>query len=221
MTTVLKRLWTDERGFIVSAEIVLIVTIGVLGVIVGISSVATTINNELNDVSSAFGAVDQSYWYSGQVKLGHAGVTGSGYADAQDFCDCTTIVRTVPGVKIQTGSSGLLPPPITPPVVSPPPAPPSGPCDTGPCPKGGAPGFDSPPKPHAHPHPHTGIGRIMAPESFSHPVPPPCPPAYRAVPCPVPFAPHHHHGHPQKAPRDKVGPRLKPHPEPKFQRRKR
>ena len=138
MTTLLKRLWNDERGFIVSAEIVLIVTIGVLGIIVGINSVASSINNELNDVSSAFGAVDQSYWYSGLVKVGHSGISGSAFSDSQDFCDCTSIVRTVPGAKIQTGNPvppigpppRVVPPPVAPPVCPPatvPPAVPHGP----------------------------------------------------------------------------------------------
>lgn len=101
MLTLTKRFWHDEGGFIVSAELVLITTIGVLGMIVGLNSVATAINSELNDISNAFGTIDQSYWYSGLVKWGHSGVPGSAYADARDFCDCTTIVPTAPLVKGQ------------------------------------------------------------------------------------------------------------------------
>ena len=112
MKHLLKEIWKDERGFVVSAELVLIMTIGVLGMVVGISSIASSITNEMNDISNAFGAVDQSYWYSGLVKPGHAGVSGSGYADGQDDCDCLTIVRTIPRVK-----TPLTTPPIPPRVV--------------------------------------------------------------------------------------------------------
>lgn len=107
------RFWNDDRGFIISAEIVLVVTIGVLGMIVGINAVASAVNNELNDISSAIGALDQSYWYSGFVKFGHSGVVGSAFSDSQDFCDCTSIVPTPPPVKIQNV-------PNTPPVPVPP-----------------------------------------------------------------------------------------------------
>lgn len=219
MTTLLKRLWNDERGFIVSAEIVLIVTIGVLGIIVGISSVASSINNELNDISGAFGAVDQSYWYSGMVKFGHSGVAGSAFADTRDYCDCTTIVRTVPGAKLQARGPLPAPPPIAPPApprVAPPPRPA---CPTG-CPPAAA------PCPHGRPcAPAIGAtGHLAAPEHCPDPLP--CPPAYRRIPCPVPALPHHppHAGRPRLGPHEpphgRFGPRLKPRPEPKFRRRR-
>jgi Flp pilus assembly pilin Flp len=120
MRNIVKTLWKDERGFVVSAELVLIVTIGVLAMIVGISSIASSINNEMNDISNAFGALDQSYWYSGFLKVGHSGVAGSGFVDRQDFCDCSTIVRTIPRVKAPL----LAPPrafPAAPPRLIPPP----------------------------------------------------------------------------------------------------
>ena len=119
MLTLTKRFWHDEGGFIVSAALVLITTLGVLGMIVGINSVATAINSELNDISSAFGAIDQSYWYSGLVKWGHSGVPGSAYADARDFCDCTTIVPVPPAVKGQY----YVPPAVVPPQPVPHPGP--------------------------------------------------------------------------------------------------
>jgi len=57
--------WSDDVGFIISAELVLVLTIGVLGMVVGLNSVASAINQELNDLSGAFGTIDQSYFYSG------------------------------------------------------------------------------------------------------------------------------------------------------------
>ena len=61
----LKKLWNDDCGMIVTAELVLIVTICVLGVIVGLSQVQVALNTELNDVAQAIGALDQSYYFTG------------------------------------------------------------------------------------------------------------------------------------------------------------
>ncbi len=78
--------WNDEAGFIVSAELILIATIGVLSLVVGLSEVAFGVNQELEDLGSAFGAVNQSYCYNGTA--GHKGhAAGSAFRDTQDFCD--------------------------------------------------------------------------------------------------------------------------------------
>jgi hypothetical protein len=60
MKALLLKLWNDEQGFIVSAELVLVSTITVLSMLVGLSELSNSINNELIDVSDAFGAVNQS-----------------------------------------------------------------------------------------------------------------------------------------------------------------
>ena len=83
---VLHALWQDEAGFIVSAELVLIATISVLGLVVGLSEVAWGINEELEDVGSAFGSTNQSYAYRGA--RGHKGYkAGSYFNDEFDYCD--------------------------------------------------------------------------------------------------------------------------------------
>ncbi len=86
MNTLLSQLMADEAGFIVSAELVLVATILVLGMIVGLSEVANGINQELEDVGSAFGRVNQSYYFAGFE--GHKGwIDGSQFSDSVDFCD--------------------------------------------------------------------------------------------------------------------------------------
>jgi Flp pilus assembly pilin Flp len=86
MTRIARLLYQDEAGFIVSAELVLISTITVLGMIVGLSEVAGNINEELEDVGAAFASVNQSYRYSGLS--GHKGcIDGSRFRDREDFCD--------------------------------------------------------------------------------------------------------------------------------------
>jgi Flp pilus assembly pilin Flp len=87
----LKKLWRDETGAIVSAELVLVLTILVIGVIVGLSEVAVAVNTELNDISNAIGALDQSYFFTGFKKISDgkvtSGVNGSKFTDAHDDCD--------------------------------------------------------------------------------------------------------------------------------------
>ena len=61
----LRALWKEENGFIISAELVLVLTIAVLAMIVGLSEVAVAVNTELNDVSNAIGSLNQSYAYTG------------------------------------------------------------------------------------------------------------------------------------------------------------
>ena len=86
MTTLFTKLINDEAGFIVSAELVLIATIGVLSMVVGLSEVALNINNELEDVGSAFGSINQSMHVQGIC--GHQGRSGgSCFTDKSDFCD--------------------------------------------------------------------------------------------------------------------------------------
>jgi len=99
----LKQLWNDELGVIISAELVLVLTIAVLAMVVGLHAVAKSVTQELNDLSSAFGALDQSYAYRGFAKVKHAAVTGSAFMDRQDDCDCTPIIQRRPRPKKDDG----------------------------------------------------------------------------------------------------------------------
>ena len=90
----LKKLWNDEAGLIVSAELVLVLTIGVICLVVGLSEVAVAVNTELNDISNAVGALNQSFAFTGfhatsDGKLKSA-VAGSSFVDSVDDCDKNT-----------------------------------------------------------------------------------------------------------------------------------
>jgi len=107
MTQTLKAFWNDQNGFVVSAELVLVLTIGVLSMIVGLHSVSKSVTQELNDVASAFGAIDQSFCYGGlKKKRHHAEVSGSGFYDRQDDCDCSIILQPGPRTKVDRGGRG-------------------------------------------------------------------------------------------------------------------
>ena len=59
--TCLRRLWREESGLVQSAEIVLITTIVVIGMIVGLATYRDGVVEELADIGRAVGALNQSY----------------------------------------------------------------------------------------------------------------------------------------------------------------
>ena len=82
----MRKLWNDEAGFIVSAELVLIATIMVIGLIVGLATVRDQVIQELADVAAAISDINQSYSWS--AVTGHtSSVAGTMFDDTTDFCD--------------------------------------------------------------------------------------------------------------------------------------
>jgi Flp pilus assembly pilin Flp len=82
----MRNFWNDETGFIVSAELILIATILVIGLIVGLTEVQAAVVSELNDVSCAIGSLNQSYVFYGFTGC-KGTTTGSIYHDFPDSCD--------------------------------------------------------------------------------------------------------------------------------------
>lgn len=100
----LRNLLNDENGAVLSAELVLVLTIVVIGVIVGLSEVAVAINTELNDISNAIGALSQEYYFVGfhaSADKAKSLVNGSCYTDDIDSCDtnasCDLVCGTCQG----------------------------------------------------------------------------------------------------------------------------
>ena len=83
---ILQRLWADEAGFAVSAELVMICTILVLGSIVGLTTVRDQLVQELADVAAAIGTVNQSYSFSA-ITGHHSSTAGSFFIDLIDSCE--------------------------------------------------------------------------------------------------------------------------------------
>jgi Flp pilus assembly pilin Flp len=89
----LRKLLRDEAGFVVSAELVLVATILVIGMIVGLTEIQHAVVQELNDVGDAIGKLNQSYFYTGFHSLKSddsfkAYTRGSQFEDFTDECDC-------------------------------------------------------------------------------------------------------------------------------------
>lgn len=106
----LMKLYRDEHGVVISAELALVLTIVVIGVIVGLSEVAKTVNTELNDISNAIGALDQSFGFTGyhsRIGKNTSFVAGTTWHDTVDDCDFNGSCDIVCGVAgRRTGEGG-------------------------------------------------------------------------------------------------------------------
>ncbi len=121
--------WKDEEGVILSAEIVLLGTILVLGMIVGLVEVQSAVVAEMGDLGDAIGNMDQSYQVPGIVSFNHgnncggigasgigasgigvsgikAATHGASYSDRPDLCDCNSIIVCASGHS--RGEQGTL-----------------------------------------------------------------------------------------------------------------
>ena len=92
MLNLVKRFANDDHGFVVSSELVLILTIGVIGLIVGLDSVQNAVVEELADIAAAVGSLNQSYTYTGFNVTGTGmgldlSTKGSSFADYKDAND--------------------------------------------------------------------------------------------------------------------------------------
>ena len=83
----MKKQQKKEAGFIVSAELVLIATILVIGMLVGMVVIRDAVTAEMDDVAEAIGALDQSYFFQGITNSPNVAdwVSGSTWIDSIDL----------------------------------------------------------------------------------------------------------------------------------------
>jgi hypothetical protein len=82
----LRRLWLEEAGFVLSGETALVGSVLVIGSAAGLTAVRDSVNEELADVATAIGSLDQSYGFGGVC--GHCAFTaGSAFYDRADISD--------------------------------------------------------------------------------------------------------------------------------------
>lgn len=109
-------LWADDAGFIISAELVLVATIVVIGMIIGLVIVRNQVVQELADVGQAIGSLSQTYAYSGLWNSHHpvAMTDGSFYHDVKDYCQtgwCQAPGEPAAGITFSAFPCGLSSPP--------------------------------------------------------------------------------------------------------------
>ena len=81
----IRKLWNDDAGFIVSSELILVATIVVIGMIVGLTAVRNQAVQELVDVGQAVGSMSQSYAYSGTQQSQQSWTDGTAFIDKTDL----------------------------------------------------------------------------------------------------------------------------------------
>jgi len=107
----MRKFFNDEAGLVVSAELVLVVTLIFTAVAVGLAAARDALTQELNDVSEMIGTVDQSYNIAGLTAPGngasanHGSNNGMGFNDRQDNCDCDPLTVVEIAGKTQNGSA--------------------------------------------------------------------------------------------------------------------
>jgi hypothetical protein len=102
----IRKLWTDDCGSgLVSAELLFLATILVLGLITGWMSLKEAINNEYEELANAYAALSQAYSFGGQRGC-CAETAGSA---ASDTCDrvldiiCTPVTPCVADSELCPG----------------------------------------------------------------------------------------------------------------------
>ncbi len=98
----LKRLWMDEGGAILSTELILIMVILVIGMSIGLVALRDAVDAQLADVAAAIAAINPAYEWAGLVYNGEGtlygamGTVGEGTAPyawvAGSLWDCGTNV---------------------------------------------------------------------------------------------------------------------------------
>lgn len=91
--------WNDESGTIVSAEIILVITIAGIGMIAGLTTYRDAAVMEMADLATAIGQFNQSYSLSSVVVTGTGfgvSIAGSTFNDDPDWCQDTTSSTTDP-----------------------------------------------------------------------------------------------------------------------------
>ena len=96
----LQRFWADEVGIVFSAELVMVATTMVIGILVGMVSLRNQVVQELVSVGQAFGSLSQSYAFTpvqGTDCHNFAWTNGSQYIDTVHYCQTPPCAGSEPG----------------------------------------------------------------------------------------------------------------------------
>ena len=63
----LKKLWLDEGGVVLSTELILVMVILVIGLVTGLTALKTAVVLKLADVAGAVAQIDTSYGFTGST----------------------------------------------------------------------------------------------------------------------------------------------------------
>ncbi len=83
---IFRQIWRDDSAVVVSIELILILTVLILGLIVGLATLRDKVVNELGDLAVTFGSLNQSFSLSGATGH-HSSSAGSDFIDLVDDGD--------------------------------------------------------------------------------------------------------------------------------------
>lgn len=105
-------LWTDEAGAVLSAEVVTVGTVAVLGTITGLSVAANAVDGELKDFAYAIRSLDQSYHIEGHKACG--AYTAGSHFQQRDVQESIQALCAEPDTAVQKKTEDSPTPVITP-----------------------------------------------------------------------------------------------------------
>ncbi len=83
MTNMLRRLWADDRGAVISVELILVIGILIFGIIPGLVALRNSVNAALGTIGNILTTIVPSFTFSGFAIGGAEG--GSTIAQVQGF----------------------------------------------------------------------------------------------------------------------------------------
>jgi hypothetical protein len=109
----LKKLWRDEAGLVVSAETMMVGTLGVIGAVAGIATATSSVNEEMSQLGQAFRGFNQSFSVSGtSISSGRSGMTAGTAGGVSGGFAVTTgasgFQQVAPSVDIQAARTQYL-----------------------------------------------------------------------------------------------------------------
>ena len=112
MTSLLRRMWADDRGSVVSTELVLVIGILIFGIIPGLVALRNSVNAALGTIGNTLTDLVPSFTFSGFAIGGGQGA-GKTIAQVQGYqVDASTINRLTASqlAPIDLGTVAQIPP---------------------------------------------------------------------------------------------------------------
>ena len=111
MKHIVTRFWNDDEGALITVEWLFFVTIMIIGLVVGLKTVQSAVNNEMEEVASAIGSLSQSFSFSGSQSCPHvdpitgrrtfcASTNGSSFSDQTNAFQVDTCVDRFDAVGV-------------------------------------------------------------------------------------------------------------------------
>jgi len=107
MQVVFRSFLSDDSGFLLSSESVIVGTLLVLGLVVGLTEVRNAVVQELGDYSQAVAWLSQDYAYTSvsSDNIADLGTSGSLFSDTEELEQTASTVASANGIVVDTAPS--------------------------------------------------------------------------------------------------------------------